>query len=172
MEGGFAVEDQVFKAEGEDAGGVQPAQVVAIAFDDGGGAQETEFFRKTRFLGVDSFNRRINPRFHRGQGLVVVVEHVALLHVFRVENLGDDPIARVAVDEEGRAARPGDGGEPGFFGVQVAVADVAGAHGAEFGEDAGVGKFAIVFKAVDGGEAGVDERAEFGQAFENLDEQV
>ena len=164
VESGFAVENQVFKAEAEDAGGIQPADVVAVPFDEGGSGN---------FWGFDAFNRRVDARFHRRERLIIRMEHMSLVHIFGIEDLGDDPIARVAGNEQGRKLpRPGDGGEPGFFGVQIPVADVTGTHGTKFSKDEGVGKFGVVLGAVDGGKTGIDKRAEFGQSFENLNQQV
>ena len=54
--------------------------------------------------GLHTCDGGVDAGFHIGEGLVVRVEHVPLVHIFGVEDLGDDPIARVAGHEQGAAS--------------------------------------------------------------------
>ena len=60
----------------------------------------------------------------------------------------------------------------GSCAPDVAVGDIAGAHALDIGQHGLFGQLAVILAAVDGREAGVDERAQSDQALQHLDDQV
>ena len=128
----------------------QPSQVAGIFNVDA--AQLAAFL-------VDPFDGGVDPLFHAVQHLGVITMHpMTFVHLCGVEDVRDDHIPRIAIHEQGGSVRRGKGSQERLLGFDIAVCNISALHTLDIGQDGAIGQLAVVFAAVYGRKAGIDER--------------